>query len=102
VKALYVTENGAAFRDEADAAGRVRDLDRVAYYRGHLGACRDAVRDGVPLRGYFAWTLMDNFEWAWGYSRRFGLVGVDYATQQRIAKASAHWYKGVITANSLD
>ena len=101
VKALYVTENGAAFRDEADAAGRVRDLDRVAYYRGHLGACRDAVRDGVPLRGYFAWTLMDNFEWAWGYSRRFGLVSVDQRTGERRPKASYFYYRDVVAGHGL-
>ncbi len=100
-KALYVTENGAAFRDEPDAAGRVRDLDRVAYLRGHLRACEEAVAEGVPLRGYFVWTLMDNFEWAWGYSKYFGLVRVDQRTGERRPKASFHYYRDVVAGHGL-
>ncbi|WP_328994869.1 GH1 family beta-glucosidase [Kribbella sp. NBC_01245] len=93
---LYVTENGAAFFDEPDADGLVRDTDRVRYLEGHLRACRDAVDAGVPLKGYFCWSLFDNFEWSWGYSRRFGLVYVDYETQTRTPKSSAYWYSDLI------
>jgi beta-glucosidase len=93
---LYVTENGAAFADEPDADGLVRDLDRIGYLDGHLRACRAAIDSGVPLRGYFCWSLFDNFEWSWGYSRRFGLVHVDYETQTRTPKSSAYWYSDLI------
>ena len=86
---LYVTENGAAFDDEVAADGTVHDADRVAYLDAHLRACARGDRGGVPLRGYFAWSLLDNFEWAWGYTKRFGLVYVDYDTQRRTPKASA-------------
>jgi beta-glucosidase len=98
---LYVTENGAAFDDEPDADGRVDDLDRVGYLDGHLRACYQAISEGVPLRGYFAWSLMDNFEWAWGYGKRFGIVYVDYASQRRVFKASGAWYAGVTRRNGL-
>ena len=90
-KALLVTENGAAFVDEL-AGGRVVDPDRLEYFREHIAACADAIAQGVPLKGYFAWSLLDNFEWASGYAKRFGLVYVDYATQQRIVKSSGQWY----------
>lgn len=93
---LYVTENGAAFFDEPDPDGLVRDPDRISYLEGHLRACRAAVDSGVPVRGYFCWSLFDNFEWSWGYSRRFGLVYVDYATQARTPKSSAYWYSDLI------
>jgi beta-glucosidase len=93
---LYITENGAAFADEPGGDGTVDDPDRVAYLAEHVAACQRAIEMGVPLQGYFAWSLLDNFEWAWGYSRRFGLVYVDYATQQRIPKTSAYWYQDAI------
>jgi beta-glucosidase len=93
---IYVTENGAAFDDVRDADGRVRDTDRIEFLRGHLAACHDAMAAGVPLRGYFAWSLLDNFEWSEGYRRRFGLVYVDYGTLERVPKDSAAWYAGVI------
>ncbi|GAA3567277.1 beta-glucosidase [Kribbella ginsengisoli] len=93
---LYVTENGAAFADVPDADGLVRDPDRIGYLDGHLRACRAAIDAGVPLRGYFCWSLFDNFEWSWGYSRRFGLVHVDYETQTRTPKSSAYWYGDLI------
>ncbi|MFC0625132.1 GH1 family beta-glucosidase [Kribbella deserti] len=93
---LYVTENGAAFPDEPDADGLVRDPDRIGYLDGHLRACRSAIDAGVPLKGYFCWSLFDNFEWSWGYSRRFGLVYVDYETQTRTPKSSAYWYSDLI------
>ncbi|MCP3139313.1 GH1 family beta-glucosidase [Pyxidicoccus xibeiensis] len=101
-KRLYITENGAAYATGPDADGRVRDTKRAHYLRTHLEASHDAIQQGVPLGGYFAWSLMDNFEWAYGYQKRFGLVFVDYATQKRIPKDSAHLYRAVVTQNSLD
>jgi beta-glucosidase len=98
---LAVTENGAAFDDGVDPGGRVDDGDRVAYLREHLAGCRRAIADGVDLRGYFAWSLLDNFEWAYGYSRRFGIVHVDYATGTRVPKRSAYWYRDVIARHAL-
>jgi beta-glucosidase len=89
---LYVTENGACFNDYVDPEGQVDDFERVDYLRGYLAAAADAIRAGVDLRGYYVWSLLDNFEWGYGYSRRFGLVYVDYRTQQRIPKQSARWY----------
>jgi beta-glucosidase len=98
---LMITENGAAFDDQPDRDGRVRDPQRVAYFEAHLRACHDAIRAGVPLCGYFAWSLLDNFEWAWGYAKRFGLIYVDFPTQRRIPKDSARWYAGVIRRGGL-
>ncbi len=102
---LYVTENGAAFDDDvtldADGRARVHDPRRVAYLHDHvdaLGAARDA---GADVRGYFAWSLLDNFEWGWGYSKRFGIIRVDYDTLERIWKDSAHWYRRLATTNTL-
>lgn len=89
---LYVTENGAAYDDEVVLDGRVEDVDRLGYFDGHIRACHEAIERGVPLRGYFAWSLMDNFEWAFGYSCRFGLVHVNFDTMQRTPKASGEWY----------
>jgi len=97
---LYITENGAAFVDEV-VDGEVDDPDRVAYLDAHLRACHEVIRSGVPLRGYFAWSLMDNFEWSWGYTKRFGMVYVDYENQKRIPKSSAKWYAEVIRRNAL-
>jgi beta-glucosidase len=93
---LYVTENGASFDDYVDPTGQVRDVERVAYLRGYLGAAAEAIDAGVDLRGYFAWSLLDNFEWGEGYRSRFGLVFVEYGTQRRIPKASAGWYRDLI------
>ena len=98
---LYITENGAACEDYVNPDGTVEDTDRVAYLHGHLQAARRAIADGVPLRGYFAWSLMDNFEWAHGYSKRFGLVFVDYGAQRRIPKRSAAWFAEVARTNSV-
>jgi beta-glucosidase len=97
---LYITENGAAFADEP-VDGRVDDPDRASYLDAHLRACRGAIESGVPLRGYFVWSLMDNFEWAWGYAKRFGITYVDYPTQARVLKSSARWYADVIRRNGL-
>ncbi|MFI0407699.1 GH1 family beta-glucosidase [Actinomadura sp. 3N508] len=98
---LYITENGAGYDEEPDENGAIGDADRIAYLDAHLRACHDAISDGVPLRGYFTWSLLDNFEWAWGYAKRFGLVHVDYATQRRTPKDSARWYAGVIERGGL-
>ena len=98
---IYVTENGAAFADAPGADGGVADPRRVDFLDRHFRAARHAIDDGVDLRGYFVWSLLDNFEWAFGYSKRFGLVYVDYATQRRIPKSSAHWYASVTRRNGL-
>ncbi|GAB3668393.1 GH1 family beta-glucosidase [Streptomyces sparsus] len=92
-----ITENGAAFHDTVDSDGRVRDADRTAYLADHLAAVTAAREQGADVRGYFAWSLMDNFEWAYGYDKRFGIVRVDYDTQQRTLKDSARWYRETIT-----
>ena len=92
---VYITENGAAMADEL-RDGSVNDLDRVDYYHSHLNAVHDAIGQGVDIRGYFAWSLMDNFEWAEGYLKRFGIVYVDYASGQRTVKASGIAYKNFI------
>lgn len=96
---LYVTENGAAFYDPPQADGEIADPLRQRYLRDHLRAALAARRGGVDLRGYFAWSLLDNLEWAHGYSQRFGLVHVDFATQRRTFKASARFYAEVIGSN---
>jgi beta-glucosidase len=90
---LYVTENGAAFDDQVGPDGRVDDRERIAFLQEHLLAAHRAVEAGVPVAGYFVWSFLDNFEWAEGYSKRFGLVYVDYETQERIPKESARWYR---------
>jgi beta-glucosidase len=92
---LYVTENGAAFDDRVGPDGRVDDRRRIAFLHDHLLAAHRAVEAGVPVAGYFVWSFLDNFEWAEGYSKRFGLVYVDYETQERIPKESARWYREV-------
>lgn len=99
---IYITENGAAYADGPDASGRIEDPRRVAYLRSHLAACARAIADGVPLAGYFHWSLLDNFEWAHGYTKRFGLVWVDLATQARTPKASFAAYRDIISRNAVD
>ncbi|MFE7114516.1 GH1 family beta-glucosidase [Streptomyces sp. NPDC057654] len=98
---LMVTENGAAYDDEPDPEGAVHDPDRIAYLHGHLNAVHRAIGDGADVRGYFLWSLMDNFEWSYGYSKRFGAVHVDYATQTRTPKSSAHWYARLARTSQL-
>jgi len=93
---IYITENGAAMDDKL-VGGEVNDLDRIDYYHNHLNAVNDAIEQGVDVRGYFAWSLMDNFEWAEGYLKRFGIVYVDYDSQVRTIKASGHAYKALIS-----
>ncbi|TCB99283.1 beta-glucosidase [Micromonospora zingiberis] len=100
---LLITENGAAFPDKgnSDATGPMQDDDRIAYLDGHLRAAHEAIARGVDLRGYLVWSLLDNFEWAEGYRKRFGIVHVDYLTQRRTPKSSARWYQEVISRNGL-
>lgn len=90
-----MTENGAAFTDKL-AMGRVRDTKRTNYLRSHIEAVLRARTEGVPVNGYFAWSLTDNFEWTEGYNARFGLVYIDYVTQRRFIKDSAYWYSELI------
>jgi beta-glucosidase len=98
---IYITENGAAFKDTLSADGRVYDARRQAYINDHLEQVWLAIQDGVDVRGYFLWSLLDNFEWQHGYSKRFGIVHVDFTTQKRIIKESGSWYAGVIRQNAL-
>ncbi|MDX6278175.1 MAG: beta-glucosidase [Nocardioidaceae bacterium] len=98
---MMVTENGCAMPDLVGPDGIVHDDDRIAYIDGHLGAILDAVDAGVDMRGYYVWTFMDNFEWAWGYDKRFGIVHVDYDSQVRTPKDSARWFESVIRVNAL-
>ena len=93
---MVITENGAAFDDQADETGFVRDDDRTEYLAEHIAAVAAARAQGADVRGYFAWSLMDNFEWAEGYAKRFGLVHVDFETQVRTPKASAQWFRGLV------
>ena len=93
---LLVTENGAAFNDRLDD-GAIDDERRLEYLRAHIDAVERARAEGVDVRGYYVWSLLDNFEWEWGYEKRFGIVYVDYATQRRIPKRSALWYRDLIT-----
>ncbi len=97
----FVTENGAAYMDMPDAQGEVQDSERLAYIRLHLIALHAAIQAGVPVGGYFAWSFMDNFEWAFGYTKRFGLVYVDFDSQKRTLKRSARWYKQAIAENGV-
>ncbi|MDB4894939.1 MAG: BglB2, partial [Firmicutes bacterium] len=98
---IYITENGMAYPDEVGADGRVADQDRIDYLQAHFLAVHRAMQAGVNVKGYFVWSSMDNFEWAFGYSKRFGLVYVDYETQARIPKASAFWYRDVASSGEL-
>jgi beta-glucosidase len=98
---LYITENGASYPDVLNDAGEVADHDRITFLDSHLRAAYDAIEAGVDLRGYFYWSLLDNFEWAEGYSKRFGLIHVDYRTQQRTFKQSAKWLSRVIGLNGI-
>ncbi len=99
---IYILENGAAFPDQVEQDGRIRDHQRVSYLRGYLGAVLDAIEAGVPVRGYFVWTLMDNFEWALGFSKRFGLVHTDYETLERRPKDSFEFYAELAGGGALE
>jgi beta-glucosidase len=98
---LYITENGRAAEDYVNPQGEVDDIERVRYLHMHLEAAARAIRDGVSLAGYFVWSLLDNFEWAWGYQKRFGIIYVDFGTQRRIPKSSARFYSDVVRANAV-
>jgi beta-glucosidase len=98
---VYITENGSSWHDYVTQDGQVNDYERIAYLRGHLAAVHGAIADGVPVKGYFAWSLLDNFEWAEGYAKRFGLVYVDFGTRQRILKRSGEFYASVVADNAL-
>jgi beta-glucosidase len=98
---LYITENGRAAEDYVNPQGQVDDIERVRYLRTHLEAAARAIKDGANLAGYFVWSLLDNFEWAWGYQKRFGIIFVDFGTQRRIPKSSARFYADVARANAV-
>jgi beta-glucosidase len=98
---LYITENGRAAEDYVNPLGEVDDVERVRYLHTHLDAAARAIKDGASLAGYFVWSLLDNFEWGWGYQKRFGIVFVDFGTQRRIPKSSARFYSGVVRANAV-
>lgn len=98
---IYITENGASYSTGPDEKGNVPDELRTTYLRTHFAAAHRAIQAGVPLAGYFVWSLFDNFEWAYGYSQRFGIIWVDYETQKRTLKDSAKWYKNVIKKNGF-
>lgn len=100
-KAIYISENGTSADDTLNKSGLVDDSDRIMYLRNYLGQFRRAAAEGYPLKGYFLWSLMDNFEWADGYGKRFGIHHVDFATQKRTPKLSALWYKELIRRNAL-
>lgn len=97
--ALLVTENGAAYEDHWNGDGHINDPERLEFVRGHIQAMAQAIAEGVPLRGYMLWSLLDNFEWGHGYSKRFGVVYVDFATQRRIVKESGRWYADFVKAH---
>lgn len=97
---IFITENGAAMPDKVSEDGEVNDLDRLAYYHAHLNAVHEAIEQGVDIQGYFAWSLMDNFEWAEGYLKRFGIVRVDYETQKRTVKLSGKAYSKLVNSRT--
>lgn len=99
---LYITENGAAFADKVNEFGEINDSQRIDYLQAYIREAWNALQDGVPLEGYYAWSLLDNFEWSFGYSKRFGLVYVDFSTLQRIPRNSAYWYRDLISRNGLE
>jgi beta-glucosidase len=101
MKSIYITENGASASDQPVADGSVYDLDRIMYLRNYLTQLQRATSDGVPVRGYFLWSLMDNFEWVDGYEKRFGLYRVDFNTQRRTPKLSASFYREIIERNKV-
>jgi beta-glucosidase len=98
---LFIAENGAAFDDSLQTDGGIDDAERIAYLRAHIAEAHRAIREGVNLKGYLVWSLLDNFEWEDGYSKRFGLIHIDFATLKRTWKRSAGWYRDVIARNGL-
>ena len=102
VQNIFITENGCSYGDGPNSESKIKDIRRIEYYRSHLTELKRAIEDGVPCNGHFAWSLMDNFEWAQGFSQRFGLFWVDFETLKRIPKDSYNWYKKFISTNGLD
>jgi beta-glucosidase len=98
---IYISENGTSAEDKVAAEGNVYDLDRIMYLRNYLAQLQRAIAEGVPVRGYFLWSLMDNFEWIYGFEKRFGLYRVDFNTQRRIPKLSASFYRNVVARNAI-
>ena len=98
-KTILITENGMANTDWVMLDGKVHDPQRIDFVHRYLMGAKRAVEEGYPMMGYLYWSLMDNYEWAWGYGRRFGLIYVDYKTQERVIKDSGYWYKTVIESN---
>jgi beta-glucosidase len=98
---IFISENGCASQDELNVNSEVIDTDRIMYLRQHFKSAHRAITEGYPLKGYFVWSLMDNFEWAWGYDRRFGIIYIDYPTQRRIPKSSFEWYRECIRSNRV-
>lgn len=101
VKEIYITENGASSADVPASDGQIYDTDRVMYLRNYLTQLHRAVSEGIPVKGYFLWSLLDNYEWADGYEKRFGITYVDFATQKRTPKLSSHFYRDVIARNGV-
>jgi beta-glucosidase len=101
VKSIYITENGTSAADQVSTGGNVYDIDRIMYLRNYLAQLNRATSEGVPVQGYFLWSLMDNFEWSDGYEKRFGLYRVDFQTQRRTPKLSASFYREVIQRNAV-
>jgi beta-glucosidase len=102
VQNIYITENGCSYGDSPSLEGKIEDNRRIEYHQSHLTELKRAMEDGASCNGYFAWSLMDNFEWAQGFSQRFGLIWVDFETLERIPKDSYYWYKKYISENGLD
>jgi beta-glucosidase len=98
---IYITENGAAFDDNPPVDGRVNDRQRTVYLHDHILAGLKSIDEDVPLKGYFVWSLFDNYEWSEGYDKRFGITYVDYSTMERTLKDSARWYADVTRSNSI-
>jgi beta-glucosidase len=98
---IYITENGAFFKEAPGPSGRIDDMERIGYLHDHIAACHHAIAQGTDLRGYFIWTLVDNWEWTHGYTSRFGLTALDRATLTRLPKASYDWFARVAQTNTL-
>jgi beta-glucosidase len=98
---IFITENGAAYKDKFNENGEIEDIERQNYIQKHIEIVKKAIDDGVNVAGYYVWSLMDNFEWSWGYSKTFGLVHIDYKTQKRTIKNSGKWYAKVIKDNGI-
>ena len=101
IKSIYISENGTSGEDKVEPDGQVYDLDRIMFLRNYLAQLQRATADGVPVQGYFLWSLMDNFEWIFGYKKRFGLYRVDFESQARLPKLSAAFYRDVIARNAI-